>query len=168
MFSLWRAQIIVYVMAWWSYRVICTSHYRIIIIMQSCLKVLNCQNACQIYSVSSVCLRFGQFSVLYFMQYIGFCVFSLPISLMIIVRIPVHDIIIIIISEVWPIVHCLVLGHEAMVCTVCLPIFLQMASEMELWYSMMLVWTDSLYKQPRCRWSDSPWRSCYVIPCHAL
>ena len=40
---------------------------------------------CQVHSVSSVCLRLSQFSQLFFMQYMGLCVFSLPISLMLIV-----------------------------------------------------------------------------------
>ena len=56
-------------------------------------------NACQIYSVSSVCLRLGQFSQLSFMQYMGLCVFSFPIFLMMIVRIPVLDPIIIIMKS---------------------------------------------------------------------
>ena len=70
--------------------------------------------------LSSVCLRISQFSQLYFMQYMGLCVFSWPISLMMIVRICV--LLIIIKSEVWPICHCSGLGHETMVCTVCLSI----------------------------------------------
>ena len=41
-----------------------------------------------------------------------------------IVRIRVLYLIIIIKSEVWPICHCLGLGHETMVCAVCLPVFL--------------------------------------------
>ena len=59
-----------------------------------------------------------------FMQYMGLCVFSLPISLMMIVRIPVFDLIIIIKSGVWPICHCLGSVHETIVCAVCLSIFL--------------------------------------------
>ena len=43
---------------------------------------------------------------------------------MMIVRIPVVDHIIIIKSEVWPICHCLGLGHETMECAVCLSVFL--------------------------------------------
>ena len=106
---LWCAQIMEFIMTWWLYTFICTLHYLIIIIMQTYLKVLSCWNACQIYSVTSMCLRWGKFSQLYFLQYMGLCVFSLPISLMVIVRIPVLDLIIIIKSEVWlwPICHCL-------------------------------------------------------------
>ena len=38
--------------------------------------------ACEIYSVSSVCLRLSHFIQLSFVQYMGLCVFSLPISRM--------------------------------------------------------------------------------------
>ena len=76
------------------------------------------------YILSPVCLRLGQFSQLSFMQYMGLCVFSLPISLVMIVRILSLDLIIIIKSEVWPFCHCLGLGHETMLCIVCLSMFL--------------------------------------------
>ena len=76
------------------------------------------------YILLSVCLRLNQFSRLSFMQYMGLCVFSLPISLMMIVRICKIYHIIIVESEVWPNCHCLGLGHETKVCTVCLSIFL--------------------------------------------
>ena len=42
---------------------------------------------CQIYPVSSVCLRVGRFSQLSFMQNMGLCVLSLPIYLMMVVGI---------------------------------------------------------------------------------
>ena len=51
-------------------------------------------------------------------------VFSLPISFLMIERIYVLCLIIIIKSEVWTITHRLWLGHESMVCVVCLSIFL--------------------------------------------
>ena len=54
----------------------------------------------------------------------GVCVFSLPIYLVTIVRIRVLCLIIFIKSEVWPIYHSLGSGHEALVCAVCLSIFL--------------------------------------------
>ena len=38
---LWCAQIVEYIMARWSYSFVCTSHYLIIIIMQTYLKLLN-------------------------------------------------------------------------------------------------------------------------------
>ena len=60
-----------------------------------------------------MCLRLWQFSQLSFMQYMGLCIFSIPISLTMIIRIPVLDLIIIIKSE-----ECyrLGLGRETMVC----------------------------------------------------
>ena len=58
------------------------------------------------------------------MQYMGLCLLSLPISL-IIVRIRIIFLIIIIKSELCPICHCLWLGHETMGCAVCIILFLQ-------------------------------------------
>ena len=84
------------------------------------------------YILSRVCLRLGKYSQLSFLQNMGLCVLSLPIFLTMIVRIPVLDLIIIIKSEVWPICHCLVLGHETMVCVVCLSIFLWQLSELNI------------------------------------
>ena len=103
----------------WLYLVVCTSHYLIIIIMQTYLKVSNIYNTCEVHSVSSLHLRWSQISQLPAMQYMGLCVLNLPISFMIIVRIRILDLIIIIKSEVWSICHCLWLGHETMVCAVC-------------------------------------------------
>ena len=74
--------------------------------------------------LSSVCLKFSKFFQLSSMQYMRLCVFSLSILLLMIVRIRVLYLIIIIKSEIWPICHCLGLGHEAMVCAVCLSICL--------------------------------------------
>ena len=78
---------------------------------------------CQVHPASSVCLTLSQLPQLSFMQYIGLCVFSVSISLMMIVRICVLYLIIIIKSEVWSICHCLRLRHETMVCAECLLIF---------------------------------------------
>ena len=81
------------------------------------------QRNCKLH-LSRVCLTLSQFSQLSFMQYMGLCVFSLPIYLMMIVIIHALKLIIDIIkSEVWPIYHYLGLGHETMVCAVCLSIF---------------------------------------------
>ena len=57
------------------------------------------------------------------MQYMGLSVFSLPISLWMFVGIGVLYFIIIK-SEVWSICHCLELGHEKVVCTVCPSMFI--------------------------------------------
>ena len=59
------------------------------------------------------------------MQYVGLCVFSLPISLLVIMIICALYVTIIIKSEVWITSHCLWLRHEAMLGTVCFTMFLQ-------------------------------------------
>ena len=78
------------------------------------------------YNLSSVRVRLSislsyQLSI---RQYVGLCVFSLPLFFVMIGRIYILCLIIIIESEVWTIVHCLGLGYETMVCIVCLSIFL--------------------------------------------
>ena len=60
---------------------------------------------------------------MFFTQHMGLYVLRLPIFLMKIVRIRVVYLIITISSEVWPICHCLALGHETMIRAVCLSIF---------------------------------------------
>ena len=75
------------------------------------------------YILSSVWVRLSILSPLSIMQCVGLYVFSLPISLVMIERIYILCLIIIIKSEVWTITHCLRLGHETMVSTVCLSIF---------------------------------------------
>ena len=76
------------------------------------------------YILLSVCLRFSKFSQVSFVYYMGLCVFNLPIPLMMIAKMCILYLIIIIKSEVRPICHCLGLGHETMVCAVCLSICL--------------------------------------------
>ena len=78
------------------------------------------------YNLSSVWVRLSIFSQLSIIQYVGLCVFSLPISFVMIERIYILCLIIIIKSEVWAITHCLGLGHETMVCAVCLSIYLSL------------------------------------------
>ena len=56
------------------------------LIMCAYIELLKCLSG---NSVSSVCLRFSQFSLLSFMQYMGLCLLSSPIPL-IIVRICIH------------------------------------------------------------------------------
>ena len=74
--------------------------------------------------LSTVWVRLSIFSQLSITQYVGLCIFSLPISLVMIERIYIRCLIIIIKSEVWTITHYLGLGHETMVCAICLSIFL--------------------------------------------
>ena len=88
-------------------------HYHHYAALSEGIELLKCLS---VNSVSRVCLRFSQFSQLSF-QYMGLCLLSLHISLMI-VRIRRLNLIIIIKSEVCPICHCLGLDHETMVCSV--------------------------------------------------
>ena len=76
------------------------------------------------YNLSSMWVRLSIFSQLSIIQYVGLCVFSLPIFFVMIERIYILCLIIIIKSEVWTITHCLGLGHETMVSAVCLSTFL--------------------------------------------
>ena len=75
------------------------------------------------YNLSSVWVRLSIFSQISTIQYVGLCVCSLPISFVMSERIYIFCLIIIIKSEVWTITRCLWLGHETMVCAVCLSIF---------------------------------------------
>ena len=77
------------------------------------------------YIFSSMWVRLSIFSPLSIMQYVGLCVFSWPISPVMIEIIYILCLIIIIKPEVWTITHYLGLGHETMMSTVCLSIFLQ-------------------------------------------
>ena len=76
------------------------------------------------YILSSVWVILSIFSQLSIKPYVGLCVFSLPIPLVMIERIYILYLIIIIKSEVWTITHCSGLGHETMVCAICLSTFL--------------------------------------------
>ena len=120
--SLWWVQIIGYILSWRSYSFICTLHHLIIIIVQTYLNTLNLQNACQIYFVECVSKIRHILSVIHYTKHGAVC-FQLPISLVMIERIYIICLIIIIKSEVWTITHCLGLGHETMVCAVCLSVF---------------------------------------------
>ena len=85
------------------------------------------------YMLPSVCLRlrlFSQLSPIY-LPYMGLCVFSSPNS-PVMWECVLHPIIIIK-SKVWIINHCLGLGHETMICAVCL-YFVLTAS----WYGVQL------------------------------
>ena len=84
-----------------------------------------------IYILSSLWVRISIFSQLSVIQYVGLCVSSLPIPLMMIEKMYILCLIIIIKSEVWIIIHCLGLGHETMVCAVCLSILLWYALDLE-------------------------------------
>ena len=113
----WWVQIVGYVLACRSYSFVCTLHHLIIIIVQTLseeIELIECLSD----MICRVWVRLSIFFQLFNIQYVGLCVFGLPISFMMIERI------IIIKSEVWTIAHCLGLGHETMVCAVCLSILL--------------------------------------------
>ena len=81
--SLWC--IIGYVLACRSYSFVCTLYHLIIIMVQTYLKALDLNNACQIYFVE--CVRLSIFSQICIIQYMGLRVSSLPISRVMIERI---------------------------------------------------------------------------------
>ena len=119
----WWVQIVGYVLACRSYSFVCTLHHLIIIIVQTLseeIELIECLSD----MICRVWVRLSIFSQLSNIQYVGLCVFSLPISFVMIERICILCLIIIIKSEVWTIAHCLGLGHETMVCAVCLSILL--------------------------------------------
>ena len=126
------------------------------------------------YNLSSVWVRISIFSQLSTIQYVGLCVFSLPISFVMIEKKYILCLIIIIKSEVWTITRCLGLGHETMVCAVCLSIFFWKAFavfRLSIWYichfylsicyllnrishsSFFDMLQDSPYNVPYC-WAD--------------
>ena len=86
--SLWWMQIAGYVLACRSCSFVCILHNLIIIIVQSYLKTLNLKMEMPVKIYCVECVRkikiFSQLSII---QYMGQCVFSLPISLVIIERI---------------------------------------------------------------------------------
>ena len=120
--SLWWVQIVGFVLACRSYSFVCTLPHLIIIIVQTLSEDIELKTMPVRYNLSSVWITLSIFSQLS-IQYMGLCVFSLPISFVMIERIYILCLIIIIKSEVWTITHCLGWGHETMVCAVCLSIF---------------------------------------------
>ena len=123
--SLWWVQIVGYVLACRSYSFVCTLHHYTH--YHHCAKFIwrhwtyKMPTRC---NLSSVWVRLSIFSQLSIIQYVGLCVFSLPISFVMVERIYILCLFIIIKSEEWTIMHCLGLSHETMVCAVCLSIFL--------------------------------------------
>ena len=75
------------------------------------------------YMLPSVCLRLRLFSQLSSFQYMGLMSSAYPIRLSWLWECVLY-LIIIIKSKVWIVNHCLGLGHETMVCAVCLNMFL--------------------------------------------
>ena len=102
-----RVQIVGYVLACRSYSFVCMfAHYTIS--LSSLCKLLWRHWTYKMfvrYSLPSAQVRLSMFSQLYIIQYMGLCVFSLPISLVMIEKIDILCVIIIIKSEVWTIIH---------------------------------------------------------------
>ena len=120
--DLWWVQIFGYVLACRSYSFVCTVHHLIVIIVQTYLKTT--YKVPVRFILSSVWVRLSIFFPLSIIQYVGLYVFSLPISLVMNERIYIPCLIIIIKSELWTTTHCLGLGHETIVSTLCVSIFL--------------------------------------------
>ena len=82
-------------MTWRSYLFVCVLRYPIIIILQTYLKAaLNMKYGCYVYYLHNVTKIISVLSII-FMHYIGLCVFSLRVTLLIIARIGVLYLIII-------------------------------------------------------------------------
>ena len=60
--------------AWWSYSLVCTLHYLIIIITQKYLKVLYFKNACQVHSVECVSRIRTGLSIIFHAIYGALCI----------------------------------------------------------------------------------------------
>ena len=120
---LWCVQIIEYNLAQGSY---CFFAYYTTSLSSLCRSIWRCWTSKMLirYILFRVCVLVNSPIYLSCIFHMGLCVFSSPISFMTIVRIHILYLIIIIKSEVWPICHCLRLGHETMTCAVCLSILL--------------------------------------------
>ena len=124
------------------------------------------------YILSSVWVRLSIFSPLSCIQYVGLCVFSLPNSLVMIKRIYILCLIIIK-SEVWTFTHCLGLGHETMVCAVCLSIFLWICDMAGLlrgtfvsWWYLPRIWpsvTDMQHYYYHAKYLTDDWHLAYMF-----
>ena len=145
--SLWWVQMIGYVWSSRSYSFVCTLHHLIIIIVQTYLKTLNLQNACQIYFVECVSKIRHILSVIHYTIRGAVC-FQFTHFLVMIERIYIICLIIIIKSEVWTITHCLGLGHETMVCAACL-------------FCILII---NCYYYPSLWWNLLIWRHPQTVP----
>ena len=99
--SLWWVQIVGYVLACRSYSFVCTLRHLIIITVQTLSEYTEFIKMPVRYNLSSVWARLSIFSQLSIIQYVGLCVFNLPISFVMIERIYIHCLIITIKLKVW-------------------------------------------------------------------
>ena len=122
------------------------------------------------YNFSSVWVRLSIFSLLSIIQYVGLCVFPFPLRWS---REYIYFCLtIIIISEVWTITHCLGLGHETMVCAVCLSIFLWICEMAGLlrgtfvsWWYLPRIWPSVTDMQHyyHARYPTDDWQLAYMF-----
>ena len=108
------------------------------------------------YIPSSVCVRLCQLSQFYFMQYMGLCVFSLPISLKMIVRMCVFCPIIIIKSEIYPTVYPNKYAHAFVVLcfVVVMQSFIMNSHEVFIHsHHGCFAGTGAIVRLPQCQWS---------------
>ena len=105
-------------------------------------------------------------------EYVGLCVFSLPIAIVMIEKIYMCCLIIIIKSEVWTITHCWGLGYETMVRAVCLSVFLWICDMAGLlrgtfvsWWYLPRIWpsvTDMQFYY-HARYPTDDWHLAYML-----
>ena len=124
------------------------------------------------YNLSSVWVRLSIFSQLSIIQYVDLCVSILSISFVMIEIIYILSLIIIIKSEVWTITHCLGLGHETMVCSVCISIFLWICDMAGLrrgafvsWWYLPRIWPSVTDMQHyyHARYPTDDWHLAYMF-----
>ena len=113
-----------------------------------------------------------EFSQLSIIQYVGLCVFSLPLPFVMIERMYILCLIIIIKTEIWTITHCLGLGHETMVCAVCLSIFFWICDMVGLirgtfvsWWYLPRIWPSVTDMQHyyHARYPTENWHLAYMF-----
>ena len=94
------------------------SHYHHYADLSESIEDIKCLSSI-FYILSSVYVRLNPLSQLFLMQYMRFCVFYLPMSLLVIVGMFALHLIFVMKSKIWIISQCLGLGREKMVCAVC-------------------------------------------------
>ena len=106
-------------------------------------------NACQIYLVECVSKMRHILLVIHYTIRGSVC-FQFTHFLVTIERIYIPCLIIIIKSEVWTITHCLGLGHETMMCVVCLSVFLWERFNTLITVYVQTTFSNALFKEDLC------------------
>ena len=99
------------------------------------------------YILSRVCACKSIVSITFHAIYLGLCVFRLPISLRVIMIICAFYLFINIESEVLDICHCLVLGHETMLCCMSFYIPIELHSLNRFFYLIIYeyIWSQTMW-----------------------